>query len=133
MKTADEVIYLIGVLHLSYNRRITVDIEFLLARHPYLFLWRKCRIECLNSGGILTAVGGSRGDVHPLSAVKIRCKLFSAHFKILFSQGLLGNHFRQDRVCEIVFSRSDTVFSDSVSRSVCIVHTKIHVPVTVIT
>ena len=55
---------------------MTIDIEFLLAWHPLLFFRWECRVERFNSGSILTAVGGGRWNVHPLSAVeRIRYKL----------------------------------------------------------
>lgn len=72
-ETADEESinpFLIGCLRLSCYRRMTIDVEFLLARHPLLFLGRKSRIKCLNSSCILTAIGGSRRNKHPLFAVK---------------------------------------------------------------
>ena len=47
---------------------MTIDIEFLLARHPLLFLRWKSRIECLNRGGIFAAIGGSTCDIHPVFA-----------------------------------------------------------------
>ena len=63
-------------LRLSDYRRMTIDIEFLLAWHPLLFFRWECRVERFNSGSILTAVGGGRWNVHPLFAVKrIRYKL----------------------------------------------------------
>ena len=49
---------------------MTIDIEFLLAWHPLLFLGWKGGVECLNCGGIVAAIGGGTGDVHPLFAAK---------------------------------------------------------------
>ena len=49
---------------------MTIDIEFLLARHPLLFFWWECRVKGFDSGGVLAAVGGGGRNVHPLSAVK---------------------------------------------------------------
>ena len=55
---------------------MTIDIELLLAWHPLLVLGRECRIKCLDRGGVLTAVGGGGGNIHPLPAVKrVRHKL----------------------------------------------------------
>ena len=47
-----------------------IDIELLLAGHPLLFLGRECGVKDFDSGGVLTAVGGGGGDIHPLPAVK---------------------------------------------------------------
>ena len=64
------------LLRLSYYRRMTINVEFLLARHPLLFLWRKSCIKCLDRGNVLTAVCGGGGDIHPLFAVQhVRNKL----------------------------------------------------------
>jgi len=49
---------------------MAIDIEFLLARHPFLFLGWKCSVEGFHGGGVLAAIGGGTGNVHPLSAVK---------------------------------------------------------------
>ena len=49
---------------------MTIDVEFLLARHPFLFLWRESSVEGFHSGGVLAAIGGGRRDIHPLSAVQ---------------------------------------------------------------
>ena len=49
---------------------MTIDIELLLAWHPLLFLWWESCVECLGCGGILTAIGGGTGDIHPFFAVK---------------------------------------------------------------
>ena len=51
-----------------------IDIEFLLARHPFLLLGREGRIESFNGGGILAAIGGGAWDIHSFSAVE--CALF---------------------------------------------------------
>lgn len=47
-----------------------------MVRHPLLFLmWKSC-VECFDRRDVLTAVGGGRWNVHPLSAVKrVRHKL----------------------------------------------------------
>ena len=49
---------------------MAIDIELFLARHPFLFLGWKCGIEGFHSGGVLAAIGGGGGDIHPLFAVK---------------------------------------------------------------
>ena len=49
---------------------MTIDIELLLARHPLLFFGWECGVESFDSGGVLTAIGGGGGNIHPLSAVK---------------------------------------------------------------
>lgn len=49
---------------------MTIDVEFLLARHPLLFLCWKSGVECFDCIDILTAIGGGTGDIHPFSAVK---------------------------------------------------------------
>ena len=47
---------------------MTVDVEFLLAGHPFLFLAWKCSIEGFHGGGILAAIRRGAGDVHPVFA-----------------------------------------------------------------
>ena len=59
-----------SLLRLSDYRRMTIDIELLLAGHPLLFLGRKSQIEGFNCGCILTAIGGGAGDIHPLFAIE---------------------------------------------------------------
>ena len=55
---------------------MTIDIELLLAWHPLLLLWRKCCVKSFDGSSVLTAVGGGRWNVHPLSSVKrVRHKL----------------------------------------------------------
>ena len=55
---------------------MTINIEFLLARHPLLFFGWECRVKGFDSGGVLAAVGGGGRNVHPLSAFKsVRNKL----------------------------------------------------------
>ena len=49
---------------------MTIDVELLLARHPFLFLWRESSVEGFHSGGVLAAISGGRRDIHPLSAVQ---------------------------------------------------------------
>ena len=49
---------------------MAIDIELLLTRHPLLFFWWKRCVKGFDSSGILTAVGGSGGNIHPLLAVK---------------------------------------------------------------
>ena len=46
-------------LRLSDYRRMTIDIEFLLAWHPLLFFWWKSGVKGFNCGGVLTAIGSS--------------------------------------------------------------------------
>ena len=69
---------------------MTIDVELLLARHPFLFLRWKCSIEGFYCGGVLAAIGGGTGNVHPLSAVqragdkladKKRCGEVAVHHK----------------------------------------------------
>ena len=55
---------------------MTIDVEFLLAGHPLLFLGRKCGVEGVNCDNVLTAIGGSGGYIHPFLAVQhVRNKL----------------------------------------------------------
>ena len=55
---------------------MAIDIELLLARHPLLFFRWECRVKGFDSGGVLTAIGGGGGNIHPLFAVEcIRQKL----------------------------------------------------------
>ena len=49
---------------------MAVNEEFLLAGHPFLFLGRELGIECRNGGGILAAICGGTGDVHPVFALQ---------------------------------------------------------------
>ena len=64
------------ILRSANYRRMTIDIELLLARHPLLFFRWECRVKGFNSSGVFTAVGGGGGNIYPLSAVKcIRHKL----------------------------------------------------------
>ena len=49
---------------------MTIDIEFLLARHPLLLLGKEGCVKGFHRGGVITAVGGGRWNVHPLFAVK---------------------------------------------------------------
>ena len=49
---------------------MTIDVEFLLARHPLLFLWWKCRIEGFHGGNVLAAIRGSGRNIHPFFAVQ---------------------------------------------------------------
>ena len=49
---------------------MTINIEFLLARHPLLFFGWEGRVKGFDSGGVLAAVGGGGRNIHPLSAVK---------------------------------------------------------------
>ena len=46
------------ILRSANYRRMAIDMELLLARHPLLFLGWKCGIESLDSGGVFAAVGG---------------------------------------------------------------------------
>ena len=56
---------------------MTIDIEFLLARHPLLFFGWECRVKGFDSGNVLAVVGGGRRNIHPLFAVQLKheCKL----------------------------------------------------------
>ena len=63
-------------LRLSDYRRMTIDIEFLLARHPLLFFGWECRIKGFDSSSVLTAIGDGGRNIHPLFAVK------SARYKL---------------------------------------------------
>ena len=45
---------------------MAIDIEFLLAGHPFLFLGREGGIEGFHGGGIFTAIRRGTGDVHPV-------------------------------------------------------------------
>ena len=64
------------ILRSANYRRMTIDIELLLARHPLLFFGWECRVECFDSSGVLTAIGGGGRNVHPLFTVEcIRHKL----------------------------------------------------------
>ena len=58
------------VLFSSDHRRISVNIEFLLARHPFFLFGREGSIEGIDGGGVITAIGGGGGDIHPLLAVE---------------------------------------------------------------
>ncbi len=49
---------------------MTIDIEFLLARHPRLFFGWKGRVEGFDRGDVLAAAGGGGRNVHPLFPVK---------------------------------------------------------------
>ena len=49
---------------------MTIYVEFLLARHPRLLLFGEACVECLDSGSILTAIGGCGRNIHPLFAVE---------------------------------------------------------------
>ena len=49
---------------------MTIDIELFLARHPFLFFGREGGVESLDSGGVLAAISGGTGNVHPLFAVQ---------------------------------------------------------------
>ena len=51
---------------LSNHGRMAIDIKLLLAGDPLLLLWREGCIECFDCGGILTAISGGTGDVHPV-------------------------------------------------------------------
>ena len=65
-----------AVIRLSDYRRMTIDIELLLAWHPLLFLGWESRVECFDRRDVLTAVGGGGRNVHPLFTVEcIRHKL----------------------------------------------------------
>ena len=59
-----------AVLRLADYGRMTIDVEFLLAGHPFLFLGWKCVVEGFHSGGVLAAIGGGTENVQPLSAVQ---------------------------------------------------------------
>ena len=49
---------------------MTVNVEFFLAGSPCLFLRREAGVKGLDGGGVLTAVGGMRGDIHPPMTVQ---------------------------------------------------------------
>ena len=49
---------------------MTIDIELLLAWHPFLFLWWECGIERFHCSDVLTAIGGGRRNIHPLFVVE---------------------------------------------------------------
>jgi len=49
---------------------MTIDIELLLAWHPLFFLGWKRGVEDFHGGDVLTAIGGSRRDMHPLLTVQ---------------------------------------------------------------
>lgn len=57
-------------MQLSYHGGVAVNIEFFLTGHPFLFLGREGGIKGFHRGGILTAIGGGRSNVHPLFAVQ---------------------------------------------------------------
>ena len=59
-----------AVLRLADYGRMTIDIELLLAGHPFLFLGWEGGIKGFHCCGILAAIGGGTGNVHPLSAVQ---------------------------------------------------------------
>ena len=54
------------LLFLSDYRRMPINIEFFLAGHPFLFLGREGGIKGFDCDGILTAISGGTGDVHPV-------------------------------------------------------------------
>ena len=39
---------------------MAIDVEFLLARHPFLFLGWESGVEGFHSGGVLAAIGGGK-------------------------------------------------------------------------
>ena len=58
------------ILRSANYRRMPIDIELLLARHPLLFFGWESRVESFDSSGIFTAIGSGGRNIHPLSAVK---------------------------------------------------------------
>ena len=53
-----------ALLRSANHRRMPVNIELLLARHPLLFFGWECRVKGFDSIGVLTAVGGGGRNVH---------------------------------------------------------------------
>ena len=49
---------------------MAIDVELFLTRHPFLFLRQESGIEGFHGSGVLAAISGGTGSVHPLSAVK---------------------------------------------------------------
>ena len=49
---------------------MTVDVELLLAWHPRLILLRESCVEGFYRGSVLTAIGGSGGNIHPFLTVE---------------------------------------------------------------
>ena len=63
-------------MRLSNHRGMTVNVEFLLTRHPKLFLGHKARIKSFCRCHIFTAFRCRTWNIHPVSAIKrIRHKL----------------------------------------------------------
>ena len=54
----------------AHHGRVAVNVELLLAGHPFLFFGRKLGIESGDGGVVLTAVCGGAGDVHPVFALQ---------------------------------------------------------------
>ena len=46
---------------------MTIDVEFLLAGHPLLFLGWKCSVEGFHGSDVLAAIGGGRLALHQLT------------------------------------------------------------------
>ena len=65
------VLYLLVLgVPLSNYRRMTVDVKFLLAGHPCLFLCRKFRVKGLHSYRVFAAIRGGARNVHPVFSVQ---------------------------------------------------------------
>ena len=70
---------------------MAVNIEFLLTGHPSLLLRREGGIKGLYCGGVIAAIGGGAGDIHPVLSGK-----------------RTGDQFRNQKRCRIVTGDNET-------------------------